>query len=154
SEAGGYAEFLRKSRPEIFAEGRVVTSDGKDLGAHEGVAGFTVGQRRGIRISNNSGSPLYVLRVEPAENRVVVGRVDELLRKEVVLENVHWALPVERRMRVMAKIRYNMEAQPATLLRGEVPTIVFDEPVRAVTPGQIAVAYRGKTVAAGGTIAA
>ncbi len=154
SEAGGYAEFLRKSRPEIFAEGRVVTSDGKDLGAHEGVAGFTVGQRRGIRISNSSGSPLYVLRVEPAENRVVVGRVDELLRKEVVLENVHWALPVERRMRVRAKIRYNMEAQPATLLRGEVPTIVFDEPVRAVTPGQIAVAYRGKTVAAGGTIAA
>jgi tRNA-specific 2-thiouridylase len=72
----------------------------------------------------------------------------------VRLEDVHWGFgePIEGPMRVEAKIRYNMAAQPATLHGGVNPRLAFDQPVRAVTPGQIAVAYRGKSVAAGGTI--
>jgi tRNA-specific 2-thiouridylase len=152
SEAGGYAEFLRKQRPEVFQPGEVVDQEGKVVGEHAGVAGFTVGQRRGVGVSGRK--PLYVLDIKPGENRIVVGESDELLRSEVPIEDVHWGLmkPESRPLRVEAKIRYNMEPQPATLYGGDEPRLVFDRPVRAVTPGQIAVAYRGKSVAAGGTI--
>jgi tRNA-specific 2-thiouridylase len=151
SEAGGYSEFLRSARPEIFGSGEIVDDSGKRVGSHDGVASFTVGQRRGLGVSK--GSPLYVLRLEPATNRVVVGDADQLLRSQVELKDLFWSVPVEPRVRVTAKIRSNMEAQPATLYAGPEPRLVFDDPVRAVTPGQIAVAYRGKTVAAGGVIA-
>ncbi len=150
SEAGGYSEFLRKARPEIFREGEIVDEAGHRVGVHDGVASFTVGQRRGLGVSK--GSPLYVLKLEPMQNRVVVGGADRLLSKEVGLRELFWSLPSAPSVRVKAKIRYNMQAQPATLLSGPEPKLVFDEPVRAVTPGQIAVAYRGKTVAAGGVI--
>lgn len=152
SEAGGYAEFLRKQRPEIFAAGDVVTESGERVGTHSGVAGFTVGQRRGIGVASNR--PLYVLNLEPKTNRVVVGSEDALLSREVLLKDMHWGLdePVSRPMRVEAKIRYNMECRPALLFGGASPRLIFDEPVRAVSPGQMAVAYRGKTVAAGGII--
>ncbi len=152
SEAGGYAEFLKKRRPEMFATGQVVTEDGQVLGEHQGTAGFTVGQRRGVRISNTSGEPLYVLRLVPESSTVVVGKADALLQQEVEIGDVHWSVPPVERTRVRAKIRYNMEAKAATLSRGKTTTLIFDEPVRAVAPGQIAVAYKGKSVLAGGTI--
>jgi tRNA-uridine 2-sulfurtransferase len=154
SEAGGYQEFLRKSRPGVFEPGEVVDAGGKVLGEHAGVAGFTVGQRRGLGVASGDGRPLYVLRLEPKENRVVVGDYESLLVREVRLEEVHWAQasPDGPPTKVSAKIRYNMDPERATLIGGDQPRLVFDRPVRAVTPGQIAVAYRGKTVAAGGVI--
>jgi tRNA-specific 2-thiouridylase len=148
SEAGGYAEFLRRERPSSFRPGSVVDSAGQVVGAHDGVAGFTVGQRRGLGVS--ASRPLYVLALEPAANRVVVGSSADLLRSEVPLEDVHWSGSPGA---VWAKIRYNMEPERAVLHGGPNPRLVFRRPVRAVTPGQIAVAYRGKTVVAGGTIA-
>lgn len=150
-EAGGYAEFLRKNRPEAFAAGEIVDVDGNVVGEHGGIAAFTVGQRRGIRVA--AGKPLYVLSLQPAANRVVVGDAEALLKGEVPLDQVHWNMPRASRARVMAKIRYNMAPEPATLIGDDHPRLVFDRPVRAVTPGQIAVAYRGKTVIAGGVIA-
>ena len=154
SEAGGYGEFLRKHRPEIFASGDLVDTSGATVGSHEGVADFTVGQRRGIGLSPKGGKPLYVIELKPKANQVVVGQVEELLQNEVALEDVYWGSSAnsEGPVRVSAKIRYNMEAQKATLYGGQTPKLVFDAPVKAVTPGQIAVAYRGKTVVAGGTI--
>jgi len=153
SEAGGYADFLRKNRPEIFQAGEIVDAEGKTLGEHGGVAAFTVGQRRGLGVATRTGKPLYVIDLQPKQNRVVLGEADELLRSEVLLEDVSWSTPDQQETRVEAKIRYNMEPQWATLYGGLQPRLVFDKPVRAVTPGQIAVAYRGKTVVAGGTIA-
>jgi tRNA-uridine 2-sulfurtransferase len=153
SEAGGYKEFLRKSRPEIFEAGEIVDSDGKSLGAHQGVADFTVGQRRGIRLTARNGRPLYVLELKPSENKVVVGDADELLTREVGLTDLFWSGEPKASVRVHAKIRYNMEPQPAMLHAGE-SKLTFDKPVRAVTPGQIAVAYRGASVLAGGLIQA
>lgn len=150
SEAGGYAEFLKKERPEMFEKGEVVDSSGKKLGEHEGIAGFTVGQRRGIGVA--AGRPLFVLKLEPKENRVIVGDGQELQQQEVPIEDVFWSQPERDSVRVMAKIRYNMAPEPAKLLGGDRPRLVFDQPVRAVTPGQIAVAYKGETVYAGGTI--
>lgn len=151
SEAGGYAEFLRNQRPDIFTKGEVVDTYGKVIGEHDGVAQFTVGQRRGIGVS--AKEPLFVLELKPADNRVVVGSGDNLLQKEVLLGDMHWSgeEPVVE-ARVEAKIRYNMPPQRAKLFGGERPRLVFDKPVRAVTPGQMAVAYRGKSVLAGGTI--
>ena len=141
SEAGGYQEFLRKTRSSMFRKGDVVDSSGKKLGEHEGVA-------------VSVGKPLYVLSLEPKENRVVVGDADELLTKEVPLGDMYWHVPESTTgLRVEAKIRYNMEARPARLYGGPTPRLVFDNPVRAATPGQMAVCYRGKTVVAGGTIA-
>jgi len=155
SEAGGYSEFLRKQRPDIFAAGEVVDAEGRKVGEHAGIADFTVGQRRGIRIPTHNGKPLYVIELKPQENRVVVGDDGALLRREVELEEPYWgvAQPGDQPMRVMAKIRYNMEPQRATLICDARPRLEFDQPVRAVTPGQIAVAYRGQSVAMGATIA-
>ena len=154
SEAGGYTEFLRKERPDVFHAGALVDSSGKELGQHEGVAGFTVGQRRGIRVTARNGRPLYVLSVVPQENKVVVGHSEELLQKEVLLEDLFWGCVSSDAdgVPVQAKIRYNMDPAPARLYGGEQPRLVFRKPVRAVTPGQIAVAYRGESVAMGGTI--
>jgi tRNA-specific 2-thiouridylase len=152
SEAGGYRQFLRKVRPEMFAEGEMVTVGGESVGVHKGVADFTIGQRRGLRVAQ--GKPLYVIGLEPKENRVIVGTDDDLRMRRVHLSDVIWSgkTPDEAPLRVMAKIRYNMEARPARLFAGAEPFLEFDEPVRAVTPGQVAVAYQGQTVAAGGTI--
>jgi tRNA-specific 2-thiouridylase len=149
SEAGGYREFLRKARPQAFEQGELVDTAGRVVGQHEGVAGFTVGQRRGVGIA--VGRPLYVISIQPETNRVVVGDVEDLMRDRVNLRGMHWSgFTAERTpMKVKAKIRYNMEAVPATLYEDH---LVFDQPVKAVTPGQIAVAYRGETVVAGGTI--
>ncbi|HLK16532.1 MAG TPA: tRNA methyl transferase PRC-barrel domain-containing protein, partial [Fimbriimonadaceae bacterium] len=152
SEAGGYRNFLRRVRPDAFASGEIVDREGRRLGEHGGVADFTVGQRKGIGISDER--PLYVLEVRPEENTVVVGRDVDLLQREARLEGLHWPSgDPQPKCRVRVKIRYNMAAQAATLIGGDTPRVVFDEPVRAVTPGQIAVAYRGRTVVAGGTIA-
>lgn len=154
SEAGGYREFLKRVVPESLSVGAVVDSSGNTLGNHEGIVGFTVGQRRGLGVTSRDGRPLYVLRVDPKNNEVVVGSDNDLLRSDVQLREVTWSQPKSIRSRVRAKIRYNMDAIPATLFATEEgATISFDQPVRAVTPGQIAVAYRGATVVAGGTIA-
>lgn len=152
SEAGGYREFLRRARPDMFAEGELVTPSGEVVGAHQGVADFTVGQRRGLGVA--AGRPLYVIGLQPKNNRVIVGSDEELRRTEVWLEDVAWAgwLPDAMPMKVMAKIRYNMAPQKAVLKAEPQPHLVFDQPVRAVTPGQIAVAYKGSTVVAGGKI--
>lgn len=153
SEAGGYQEFLRKSKPEMFGKGTVMDQDGKEIGQHDGVADFTVGQRRGIGVS--SAKPLYVLELKPKENQVVVGPAKLLETHRVDLDDLYWSAiePTDEPQRVVAKIRYNMLPQKATLYGGTSPHLVFDQPVRASTPGQIAVAYRGQTVLAGGTIA-
>lgn len=156
SEAGGYAEFLRKSAPETLDQGEVVDENGRVLGEHAGIAGFTVGQRKGLGIDPGDGRARYVIRLEPLKKRVIVGDADALLQREVALERLTWGVAGSDvdGMRVEAKIRSQMAPKPARLYGGAQPRLVFDEPVRAVSPGQIAVAYRGASVAAGGVIAA
>jgi tRNA-uridine 2-sulfurtransferase len=151
SEAGGYEEFLRKRKPEIFAEGDLMDAAGRTIGRHQGVAAFTVGQRRGLGVAK--GKPLYVINLDTAKNLVVVGTDSDLMAHEVLLGETYWAVPMpEAPLEVEAKIRYNMKAQKALLFPGDRPKLIFKKPVRAVTPGQFAVAYRGQTVVAGGTI--
>ena len=149
SEAGGYTEFLKKNRPNAFGEGDIVDEKGRVLGRHEGVGMYTIGQRRRIS-ANASGRPLFVLQLDPAENRVVVGEGESLLKREVLFadELGH----IEEPTQVIGRIRYNMPPAKAVLYPGSPFRAEFVEPVRAVTPGQAAVFYRGETVVAGGTI--
>ncbi|MBS1703337.1 MAG: tRNA 2-thiouridine(34) synthase MnmA [Armatimonadetes bacterium] len=153
SEAGGYKEFLRKQRPEMFGEGKVLDADGNEIGRHEGVADFTIGQRRGVKIASRDGKPMYVIDLQPKTQTVVLGSQDSLLQSEVAMEDVYWSETLDEPIEVKAKIRYNMEPVSAVLHPGPEPKVVFKKPVKAVTPGQMAVAYRGATVIAGGIIA-
>jgi len=138
------------------AAGQIVDTSGKAVGAHSGVHHFTVGQRKGLGIA--APEPLYVIATEPQSRRVVVGSNDELLRDRLVAANVNWVSipPISSETRASVKIRYKHSAAQAVLAPAGDGTgrveVRFDEPQRAVTPGQAAVFYDGDTVMGGGWI--
>ena len=156
---GSYAQFLRAYLDETGREmpdssGDLVASSGEILGRHEGIHGFTVGQRKGLGLS--SPQPLYVLRIHPDSQRVEVGEDERLYSRALVAERLNWVSIDEpaRPTRVAVKIRHRHEPAPATLhVTGpDRAEAVFDEPQRAITPGQSAVFYQGDEVAGGGWI--
>jgi tRNA-uridine 2-sulfurtransferase len=157
---GDYASFIDSYFKEqgiapTETQGELVTTDGRVVGEHSGVHHFTVGQRRGLRVA--VGEPLYVIATEPATRRVVIGRSEELLRASMAVKDVNWIsiAPPNEPLRVEVKIRNKHSAAAATLVPGGQPTSVevrFDEPQRAVTPGQGAVFYAGDLVLGGGWI--
>jgi tRNA-specific 2-thiouridylase len=134
--------------------GELVASSGEVLGRHEGISNFTVGQRKGLGVA--SPSPLYVLQIDPATNRVTVGADDELATRTLRARDLNWiSIPaLTGPMRVKIKIRHRHEPAWATLEpAGTDETVAtFDEPQRAVTPGQSAVFYDGDEVVGGGWI--
>jgi tRNA-uridine 2-sulfurtransferase len=116
---------------------------------------FTVGQRRGLRVA--AGEPLYVIATEPASQRVIVGRNEDLLRPTLTARNMNWIsiAPIQAPIRAQVKIRNKHVAAAATVSPTADPacvTVRFDEPQRAVTPGQAAVLYDGDLVLGGGWI--
>lgn len=157
---GDYAAFIdayfrENGVEQRRTEGDIVATDGRVLGRHEGTHHFTVGQRRGLRIA--AGEPLYVIQTDPRTQQVTVGSNNDLLRGELTARDVNWvsiAAPDQPR-RAEVKIRNKHVAAPATLVpAGDESriTVVFDEPQRAVTPGQAAVFYDGDLVLGGGWI--
>ena len=157
---GDYAGFLEswlrdKGRPAPAAEGEIAASGGRRLGTHAGVHHFTVGQRRGLGIA--TGEPLYVIATDPASGRVTVGGEAELYRDELTAGEVNWIAvqTLEGPARADVKIRHRHEAAPATLYPvgdGARVRVRFDQPQRAITPGQAAVFYRDGVVLGGGWI--
>ncbi len=157
---GDYAAFIDAYFREQGIEpdrtrGEVVDTSGRVLGEHAGVHHFTVGQRRGLGIA--AREPLYVISTSPAEQKVVVGRNDDLLRPRLVAKDVNWIsiAAIDRPTRAEVKIRNKHLAAAATLYPTSDPARVdvhFDEPQRAVTPGQAAVFYDGEVVLGGGWI--
>jgi len=155
-----YKQFLtayleEQGQPFPETAGELVDSSGKTLGSHEGIFNFTVGQRKGLGVS--SPTPLYVLQIDPATHRVTVGADEELATHNLRARHLNWiSIPeLTAPMRVRIKIRHRHEPAWATLSpagEGEVAA-VFDEPQRAVTPGQSAVFYDGDDVVGGGWIA-
>jgi tRNA-specific 2-thiouridylase len=132
-----------------------VTAEGQVVGEHSGVHHFTVGQRRGLGVA--AAEPLYVISTEPATRRVVIGRNEDLLRASMLAKDINWisiatpAAPV----RAEVKIRNKHLAAPAMLIPTADASCIevrFDEPQRAVTPGQAAVFYQGDWVLGGGWI--
>ena len=158
---GDYAAFIDSYFKEqgiapAATQGEIVTADGRVVGEHGGVHHFTVGQRRGLGVA--AGEPLYVIETQPASQRVVVGRNEALLRSSMEVHDINWIsiAGVTAPLHAEVKIRNKHAAAGATLLPTTDPArlqVRFDEPQRAVTPGQAAVFYDGDLVLGGGWIA-
>jgi tRNA-specific 2-thiouridylase len=134
--------------------GELVTTDGKVIGEHGGVHNFTVGQRKGLGVA--TGSPLYVLQIKGDTRQVVVGGGENLYSRGLRVNRLNLISvdDLHHPMKVTVKIRHRHEPAPATIEKSgenEV-TVSFDEPQRAITPGQAAVFYDGDVVAGGGWI--
>ena len=156
---GDYAGFLdaylrEKGRPREAVEGAIVDAEGHTLGRHAGSHHFTVGQRKGLGIA--APEPLYVIATDPKSQTVTVGSSDSLLRGTLVAKNINWvswsSLPAPARASV--RIRNRHLPAPATLypIQNGSVEVRFDEPQRAITPGQGAVFYSGDLVVGGGWI--
>lgn len=148
-----YRDFVKIHRPRAFVPGNIVDIEGKILGQHEGVAGYTIGQRKGMGLS---GGPYFVVELDPETATVVVGRDEDTLVKEFTVAEMNWVAwePITSPREVLAKIRYRSVEQPAVLTPdgpGRVK-VVLKDPARAVTPGQSTVFYEGDGVIGGGII--
>ncbi len=144
---GDYASVVRKVRPEAETDGAIVDLSGRELGRHKGLIHYTVGQRRGLELGGLS-EPLYVIRLEPETQQVVVGPKRALAVSAARLSEPSWIGAVEGRT-VMAKVRSLAKPVPARL-DGE--WLRFDTDEYGVAPGQAAVLYDGDRVLGGGWI--
>jgi tRNA-specific 2-thiouridylase len=151
---GDYRTFIETEAPEAKRPGPFVDTDGRELGRHDGIAFYTPGQRRGLGVA--SGHRLYVQRVEPATNTVVLGTDESLLQSECAVADLNLfddsLLTGPRSVEV--KVRYATPAAPATLMPASNGAIMvrFSTPQRALSPGQSAVFYDGDRVLGGGII--
>jgi tRNA-specific 2-thiouridylase len=154
--SGSYAAIVERLRPEAGEAGDIVDRHGRVLGRHNGIAHFTIGQRRGLGVA--SAEPLYVLRLDPAHRRVVVGPKSALAETRVHLAELNWlgpSLADRRSILVAAKLRSAQPPVAGVLHPGAAPgeaELVLDEPAGAVAPGQAAVLYDGDRVLGGGWI--
>jgi tRNA-specific 2-thiouridylase len=158
---GDYKRFLEAylteqgdERAETEIAGEMVTTDGKVIGEHAGVHNFTVGQRKGLGVA--TGSPLYVVQIKNDTRQVVVGKDEELYSRTLRAHRVNLISTAELRepMRVAVKIRHKHQPAPAIIESAGPDEVIvtFDEPQRAITPGQAAVFYDGDIVVGGGWI--
>lgn len=157
---GDYAAFIDRylaaegEAARVPASGEIVNARGEVLGEHNGIHRYTKGQRRGLKLSHPR--PLYVLSVDAELNRVTVGEEDELMTDEFIATGVNWIAfgEVEEPVRAEVRVRYRHTPAPATIemIDKARARVRFDEPQRAVTPGQTTVFYRGDEVLGGGWI--
>ena len=151
---GDYASFIEKTTGKKIPEGNFVTPEGKILGRHRGIIHYTVGQRKGLGLA--LGYPAFVLEIRPETNEVVIGTYEESLTRVLKADQLNFMAVSDLRepRRVFAKIRYNHKGAWCIVEKtGEDEiTCVFEEPIRAVTPGQAVVLYDGEYVLGGGTI--
>ncbi len=154
-----YRAFLTENRPEAAVAGQVVTTSGEVVGQHDGIAFYTVGQRRGLGISNESRR--YVTQLDVLQNRVIIGSEDDLLQHTLIAKDLVWGgygkptAPIS----IQARIRHRAKLNAADLvLLTEEPNsgnvrLYFHKPQSRITPGQAVVFYQGDEVIGGGTIA-
>jgi len=151
-----YAGRLEQLSPEVVKSGNIIDSSGKILGQHSGIHHFTIGQRRGIRVA--MGTPWYVTKLDSDTNTVTLGPGDELIHKTLIASNPNWLIDTPKEpFAAKIKIRYNHKAVGGTVFpQGDSVKVVFDQPLRAITPGQAVVFYldmpQGKKVAGGAWI--
>ena len=149
-----YARFIEEHAGVKIPEGNFVWTDGTVLGKHKGITHYTVGQRK--RLGLSMGRPVVVLEIRPDTGEVVIGECSEVFSRTLRANRLNWMAvePPAGEARFLAKIRYAHEGAMCTVHMTGADEIecVFDEPVRAVTPGQAVVFYEGDCVAGGGTI--
>ena len=151
---GEHDRFVREHRDAgIDTAGELVTTDGRVLGRHAGIERFTIGQRRGLGVA--LGERAFVVRIEPDTKRVVIGKREDLARRDLTADRTNWLVdPPSGEFRCQAKIRYNAQAAPATveILPDDRLSVRFDQPCYGVAPGQAVVCYDGDRVLGGGWI--
>ena len=150
---GNYKEFLEKNSNLKPQEGNIVSSKGEILGKHKGLYCYTIGQRKGLGISYKV--PLFVIGFNQAKNEVIVGEENELYKKEISVGNINLLLvdEIKEQIEVEVKTRYSSKVAKAKITqKGNQIDVIFEEPQRAITPGQSAVFYIGDIVLGGGKI--
>jgi tRNA-specific 2-thiouridylase len=150
-----YRNFLQRNAPEILIPGEIVNRQGQTLGQHNGLANYTIGQRKGLGLA--SAVPLYVLGKSADDNRLIVGEQDELGSRELLATNVNWQGGQAPSAPFRAEVKTRYTARPALGLvtpvnNGNQAQVLFDDSQRDITPGQAAVFYDGDQVLGGGII--
>jgi len=137
-----YVALLEQHHPELVREGPIVDADGNPLGTHTGIHRYTIGQRRGLRVA--MGKPYYVIGLDAERNTVLLGPKAQVMHRRLRATQINWLIdPPDAAFRATVKIRYNGQGQPAVVIPqpdGAV-RVEFDEPMLAITPGQLAVFY-------------
>lgn len=153
---GNYQKFLYEYTGKKLPKGNFVDQTGKVLGTHEGITHYTIGQRKGLNLA--MGHPVFVTEIRPETNEVVIGENTDVFKSVLVASNANW-MSMEQpkpgeKVRVHAKVRYAHQGAMATVYMTEDDRLVceFDEPQRAITPGQALVMYDGDYVVGGGII--
>ena len=151
---GDYASYIEENSEKSIEPGNFVMTDGTVVGRHKGIVHYTVGQRKGLGLS--LGHPVFVLEIRPETNEVVIGTHEESLSRYVRADRVNYMAieGLKEARRAWGKIRYNHKGAWCTVEKtGEDEILcVFDEPQRAITPGQAVVLYEDEHVLLGGTI--
>ena len=151
---GDYKKFLENNSDLKPKKGNIVTTSGKILGKHEGLYRYTIGQRKGPGISYKE--PLFVIGFNPSKNELIVGTIEETKRKEMEVNNLNWLLDWKKikDLKFSVKIRYSSKEEMAYIENVDKDKIrvIFENPVRGITPGQSAVFYLDDIVAGGGKI--
>ena len=149
----GYTQFIEENVSKSKLSKGLLRRfpSGEVLGEHEGIHGFTYGQRKGLGVA--VGDPQYVVRIDADTNTVWIGDEKYLFQDKMQIQNTHWLDEVKTGDRLRIKVRFHHPGTWGTLTKGESDaTVVFDEPVRAITPGQAAVMYRENQLVGGGWI--
>ena len=155
---GDYRGFLVRQMPEVAQTGPILTTTGEEIGQHDGLPFYTVGQRRGLNIhaSSTEAAALYVLKLDAARNALIVGTLEQLGATRAFVGSMHYCSDVvpSQPLRCTAKIRYKAKEAAGVLtpLQNSSAEFVFDEPQRDITPGQGLVCYLGDAVVGGGVI--
>ena len=156
---GSYLDVVRRHRPEALADGAIVDLQGQELARHEGIAGYTIGQRKGLGLGavTGAGDPLYVVELRPDAREVVVGPKEALLVDEIGISEVNWLasdLAAGTSRACTIKVRSMQDAQPGHVTpNGQgTATVTLDAPATGVAPGQACVLYDGPRVLGGGWI--
>jgi len=150
---GDYRAFIERFTGRQFHDGNIVDLEGKVLGRHNGIIGYTTGQRRGLGVSG--GRPLYVVRKDIERNEVILGDEKDLYTQRISAGDVNWIAvsPPEAPLHVQAKIRFSQQSVNAVVFPEETGvTVEFEMPQRAATPGQSVVFYQDDIVIGGGII--
>ncbi len=147
-----YVAYLRRRCPEALRPGPIVDQQGRVLGQHQGVASYTIGQRKGLGIA--SGSPLFVTHLDAAAARVTVGPRAAVMHHHMRASAVNWHCDPPDEFEAIVQVRYNHAGTPGRVRRTGVDTfeVAFPEPVAAISPGQAAVCYEGERLLGGGFI--
>lgn len=151
---GDYRRFLREHAPDVMTAGPIVRRSGTIIGQHEGLANYTIGQRRGLGLT--SAEPLYVIGMNPYRNALVVGTADELGSSELTASRVNWISGETPTEPFHAEVKIRYKARPVSALikpmGADQMRITFAQPLRDITPGQGAIVYDGDVCLGGGII--